>query len=134
MKQITIKQLKLQGNIQEAINWAYDQINAYELLPPKRPESLPHNATSAQALNYNNELREFEELYKKYQEDFETWKQYRDYTINLIVLFIKKQAYFDIVPLEYQNKVYNMAWERGHSSGYYGVYQELCELVELFNI
>ena len=134
MKQITIEQLELQGDIQEAIKWAYNQIDAYTPRPPKRPESLPQNVTSIQALNYSNKLQEFEELDQKYQEDFEAWEQYRDSTINLIELFIKKQADFNIVPLQSQNKVYNMAWERGHSSGYYGVYQELCELVELFNI
>lgn len=84
--------------------------------------------------NSLKELKEFERLYQKYKGDFKVWKQYCDNAKNSVILFIKKQANFDIVPLEYQNNVYNMAWERGHSSGYYGVYQELCELVELFNI
>jgi len=52
---------------------------------------------------------------------------------DVIIEYIKSESGLGKVPEQYRDKLYRIAYERGHSSGFYEVYQELCELVDIFN-
>ena len=62
------------------------------------------------------------------------WKKANDQIDAVIEDFIKEVANFSIVPVEYQANIFHKAWGRGHSSGYFGIYQALSDLIEIFNI
>jgi len=62
-------------------------------------------------------------------------KKQRNATPNsgdLLVDFIKHESGLNDIPEKYQEKVYRIAYDRGHSSGYSEVYYYLQELVEIF--
>lgn len=50
----------------------------------------------------------------------------------LIRKFIEYHVNISIVPEQYRDKLWNLAWSRGHSSGYAEIAGALSELVEIF--
>lgn len=50
----------------------------------------------------------------------------------LLEEMIKDDSGLNDIPEQYRDKLYNYAWEKGHSSGYSEVYNCLCNLVEIF--
>lgn len=50
----------------------------------------------------------------------------------LLEEFISEESGLNDIPEASRSKVWSKAYAYGHSSGYYSVYQELCELVALF--
>jgi hypothetical protein len=36
------------------------------------------------------------------------------------------------IPEKYRNRVWTVAWSKGHSEGFYSVYNQLIELIEIF--
>ena len=48
-------------------------------------------------------------------------------------MYIREKSGLNDIPEDKRSKVYSLAWDRGHSSGYAEVYNELVSLVDLFN-
>lgn len=101
---------------------------------PRKPDAAGIKIKTAQ------EHREYADKLELYEKDMEEYKiQEKECRIHnqnvheLIEMLIKSQADFNSIPSQYQEKVFSKAWSDGHSDGYYEVYQELCELVEIFN-
>ena len=52
---------------------------------------------------------------------------------NIIEEYIREESGLNNIPIQYRDKIYNKAWQDGHSDGFYSVYQHLTELVNIFN-
>jgi len=101
---------------------------------PRKPDGGGIKIKTAQ------EHREYADKLELYEKEMEEYKvQEKECNIHnlkvdsLILDFIKNEAGLNNIPEQYWNKVFSKAWSDGHSSGYYEVYQKLCELVEIFN-
>lgn len=99
---------------------------------PRKP-TLQNGANSKYVMQYGELLRQFELDIADYEiQQSKNREQSRKLTL-VLEDFIKDQSgLLDYVPKDKQDKVWNYAWQQGHSSGYNEVYNYLQELVELF--
>lgn len=99
---------------------------------PSRPTKpiLDKNANSKIATQFVKDLEKYESDMIEYQKKQD---EYREESFRIKELF-KKDALEDSGLSEHpnRNKIFNYAWEKGHSSGYSEVYYELMNLAELF--
>lgn len=119
------------------VSTALDHLDTFEVeyVSKPLPPHLPSNPTANQAKVFSEEMEKFEN---------HTWPEYvaakiiRDKlsgNINFLKEeLIKQESGLNALPIsdKQKSKVYSKAWDAGHSSGYYEVYIELIELVELF--
>ena len=136
MPTITLEQmldeLTVQGDVQAVIDWAEEQKREepkklkcpIEPKNPKVDEIIIHTLAKVAWRQENEE----------YKVKLIAWKKNYDQINAVIEDFIKEVANFSIVPVEFQSNVFRKAWERGHSSGYFGIYQALDDLVDIFNL
>jgi len=103
---------------------------------PQRPNkpNLPQKHTSMMASEYSKELGIYEAvLLPEYQTKLKEYNTNRDLIDNLIIELIKEDSdFYRVVPLEYQSKVYSLAYQEGHSGGWSDVYNHLLDLVGIF--
>ena len=117
-------------SLYEAIEWAKAQY-------PEWPQSLKkpfldRNASATDAHEYAKKLEQYEKALVTHKEERRIYGE-KTLEINATIeVLIKVQAGLEKVPEKSRSKVWSKAYQDGHSSGYYQVYQELCELVELF--
>ncbi len=118
-------------SVYEAVNYIEGLKPAYVSRPRKPILKNPH--TSQEAKEYTKELEQFE---KDVAEHEIASNRRGDLTKELYAVleeYIKDEArLYDVVPKQYQDKVFGYAWREGHSSGYGDVYSHLVELVEIF--
>lgn len=100
-------------------------------IKPKQP-LIPKDKSSEAAFKYAEDLKIYEselELYKlKEKQRKRDWEEIRDFLGEIIA----EESGLNRIPEQYKKKVWELAYMNGHSSGDYGVYQHLCELVEIF--
>ena len=99
-------------------------------LKPNKPR-LKMDHTSIQALNYAEELVEYEQKIAKYNEEI---KNYRAKAANHHELFKFAAMYdygLDGLKPEVYSKAFSMAWERGHSACLHEVYNCLADIADL---
>lgn len=136
MKKLTLKDL--QEKYKEPEQSIYSVIEyAQSLYPtypdhPKKPFLKRGDHTSEEASLYAKELKSYENQIAIYRKEKQAYDEKVREIDEVIIAFIKEEASFSMVPKESQDKVWNKAWEDGHSSGYSEVYHQLCQLVELF--
>lgn len=130
MEIVTIEKLEDFNDVYEAIKWALSLNGEY----PSKPKSpiLLSKHNSLDVKRYASELEKYEFEIEKYKEELNLFHEKRNSIEDIIILFIKIQSGLNTIPEKSRQKVYDMAYENGHSSGYYQVYQELVDLVELF--
>lgn len=75
---------------------------------------------------YEEELREYNKHYKEYKELSSRIEELKE-------RYIRFESGLNKIPEQYQDKVYNYAYEAGHSNGYSEVLNELYDLVQIFN-
>lgn len=122
---------KFGEKVYEAAEFARKSYPSYPEQPQKPFLSRTH--TSRDAAIYGRGLMDYE---RKINE----WKVRRDkYRDECNEIDVAVQDYIrevsglnDIVPKQYQDKVYAIAYEDGHSAGYYEVYNKLSTLIEIF--
>jgi hypothetical protein len=121
-----------------AINDVYKAIQYAHSLKIELPTKLikpilKDKHTSTEVLEYSKKLELYEISMITYKEKVEQTRELEYKIFDIVIEYIKLQSgLYDYVPVDKQNKVYSLAYERGHSEGYYGVYQQLDELVDLF--
>ena len=132
---ITLNDLKTHYDnsfdISGTIDWALDQN-----LPYPKPSKKPFLEKTHSVEQLEDYTKQFN-LYTNQKSDCdEKLLIYKNKIIEIdsaIVEFIKKESdFYKHVPKNKQEKVWNKAWDVGHSYGFYSVYQELGDLVELF--
>jgi hypothetical protein len=102
---------------------------------PERPSkpTLNKNHNSQQVKIYSSQMEEYEKDMVQYDECLKIYRKECSDIAFIIEQLIKDEACLESVPEKSRDKVYSKAWSDGHSSGFYQVYQELVELVDLFN-
>ena len=130
MEEVTIKKLHSFDDVNAAIDWARKQYGEFPQRPSKPFLSRDHNSEDAfvhaKALGiWEDDMKIYDAHKKEYQSNVNK--------INTVVEeFIKAEANLEDVPEKYRQKVYALASEKGHSYGYYSIYQELLNLVDIF--
>ena len=84
------------------------------------------------ALDY---ARTFEPDYTAYMKDPELKPLYRTHLHEheaVVMSFLSEIAGVNTIPVQYQTKVCQMAWDRGHANGFSEIYNEMCDLVSIF--
>lgn len=108
-----------------------DQIGPYPQKPTK-----PVLRAEAKVEDIRKHADDFE-IYEKEFAEFE--KKRIEYYNNKAAIegkikdLIKESAGLNSIPEQYRDKAWAKAWENGHSSGFYDVYLELCDLVDIFS-
>ncbi|MCR4334321.1 MAG: hypothetical protein NUV47_01145 [Patescibacteria group bacterium] len=131
MEKVTLEKLKEFKTVFNAIDWAKNQYGDYPKIPTKPILSLKHTLTDLKT--YNNAFMQYDKEKITYDENLKTYKK-RQYDIDCTIIdYIKEEAGLnDTVPEKYRDKIYQKAYSDGHSNGYYEIYINLCELVDIF--
>ena len=100
---------------------------------PSKPQLPTIKSTPAEHREYADSLEKYNELMITYSLDKDEYQE-KEREINIeLEKFIKELSGMNRqVPEKYHAKLWSKAWEDGHSGGYTEVYQELCELVDIF--
>jgi hypothetical protein len=131
MKEIvTLERLKEFDDHNEAIQWAQEQMPEFPDAPKRPRLALAH--TSKEAELYAVELQQFEASQQNYKAARNAVQSLSNAIDAVICEFIKQDCGLESVPEQYREKLWNKAWEDGHSSGYYEVHNKLLGLVEIF--
>jgi len=131
MEDVTIEKMKDFGDCYQAIKWAQEQYGEYPSSPSKPHMAKGHS--SAEAEIYVSDLKKYEKAKDGCTKEQTVWRQ-RQSNIDLIIVeYMKDESGFNDIPEQYRSNVYSKAWQDGHSSGFYEVYQCLRGLVEIFN-
>lgn len=136
METVTIEKMNEQYSwngvcVYEAIKWALQQREKYPFRPMK--PTIEYGCSSIEAKQYAIDLEEWEKLEEEYKSKKLVCQRVENDINDVIIEYIKSESGLGKVPEQYRDKLYRIAYERGHSSGFYEVYQELCELVDIFN-
>lgn len=99
---------------------------------PNKPIQ-PKDISSTGYREYADKLKTYEVELEEYRNDQAKCSIFNIKVDVLIHDFVCEESGLNTIPEQYRNKVFSKAWSDGHSGGYYEVYQELCELVEIFN-
>ena len=107
-----------------------DKIGPYPEKPKKPVLDRNHNAEQANVyamlmLSYENAFVEFEKARMEHL-------NHKGEIEHEIKARITHESGLSDIPMQYRTKVWTVAWDAGHSDGYYEVYQWLCRFVEIF--
>jgi hypothetical protein len=129
--ELTLNKLKEFDSESNAINYAESFYGEYPN-KPKKPLA-PKIHTSESIKNYSSELETYETNLKEYEITRRACNIREIKINNIIIDYIKYASNIETIPEQYRDKVYSKAYEKGHSSGFYEIYCDLCGLVEIFN-
>lgn len=142
MENVTIEKLQNVGvdSITLAIEWAKSQYPKYpeRVSKPTMPTlSSKHTSEDLSVYtkdfaSYQDKFKEYEEKTKTYKTDLESYNTKVREINKVIEEYIKEEAGLNDIPEKSRAKVFAKAWQDRHGSGYYEVYLELEELVDLF--
>jgi hypothetical protein len=126
---------KFGDQVSEAITFIQ---NFSEKIGPKYPQRpikpfLNNKHSAAEVRAHADKLDIFEAEMKEYNAAKEINREFHGKVNGIIEEYMREVSGLNrIVPKEKRDKVYSKAYSDGHSSGYYEVYINLCELVDLF--
>ena len=118
-------------DVYKAIDFAEKTLGEYPITPLK---PLLHKKHPLGELKiYTDNFEKYNVLNEKHKDDLADFKIKEENISDTIIEYIKiKSDLFDLVPVKYVDSVYSLAYQQGHSGGYYEVYQKLVELVDIF--
>ena len=101
---------------------------------PDRPTKpiLKKDHSVADAKQYATDLEQHTKADLLYRKEREAVGEYNSKLDSELQKYIIDMSGLDTVPEQYRDKVWAHAWERSHSSGYYEVYDTLCDLINIF--
>ena len=108
-----------------------DKIGPY---PEKPRKPVLHTGANSEAIRvYAGAFAVYEGKFAEFEANRIVYYQRKGEIEHMVADLIKSESGLDsIVPALYRDKIWSIAWEEGHSSGYYEVYKWLCKLVEVF--
>jgi len=121
------------NNLEDAMHWS--EINRPEY--PSRPNKPlePRNGTPEDYQKYATELIGYSEMLTNYNKLLAEYNKANAENDAVIQAFIWKNTGLDgDVPEQYRSKVWDMAYQLGHSSGYSEIHNYLSDLVDIFKI
>lgn len=128
-----IKEVFENDGTEAGIIYAFKQIPKYPTQPSKPFLATKHN--SDQLAEYVQQFKLWEtemEKYKISKEEYNNKKQAIDQEIENGLK--TNTGFYQVVPEQYQNKVWAKAWRDGHSEGWNNVEYHLNNLIEIFDI
>lgn len=117
--------------VEDAIEILLNEQKEYICIRPSMPWP-PVGGTLTEYQEYTNPLAVYENNKNKYNKESTEVLEYNNSILNKIEELIKFDVKLNKLPPKTAAKVWNHAWESGHSSGYLEVYYHLQELMELF--
>ena len=117
----------------------HNVIEAVRYSRVSKPSSVDHvkqlsrKPTAAEAFEYAKALDKFEIEFDEYNKLLRVYLDDETRVNRLLTEFIKQESGLNDIPLEYQSKLYNYAYNHAHSEGMYGIYNALLDLVEIFD-
>jgi len=116
------------------VHQAIEKVETLRKISPqiKNKPTLKYNPTSKEVKEYGETLEKYEQELESYKNKKETVDQYNRELYNNLEQHLKTEAGLYNIPKQSQQKVWELAWREGHSSGYSSVYYWLEELIELF--
>lgn len=125
--------IKNASSVREAIEIAKEKQLEYPKKPIK-PVSRSFEDTPKGMREYANALEKYDSEYDVYSQKLKKYREHKQKLDSQVVDFIKEETGLNDIPKKYQDKVYNYAYQQGHSSGYSEVACILYDLVEIFNV
>ena len=117
----------------EAEKLIFEYLTDIYISKPKEP-SLKSTKPSTEEINEYNLLKlEYDALMTSYSKNYNFYYSEKSRLHSILVEKIKEDSGLNDIPEQYREKVYNYAYQRGHSSGMSEVKIYLDELVEIFN-
>ena len=131
-EKITVQSLIQLGlPVYDAIKLAQENFYLKNPSKPLKP-ILNRNHNEIDLIAYNDAFSLYTKLHNQYVIDYKNTDIRNREVDNAIEEYIKEESGLFNLTDKQQIKVWDKAWSDGHSEGYYRVYQELVELVELF--
>jgi len=130
-KDLTIEMLDDSRRPYENIEFALSFIPEYQqhLRKPCLKSTSP---TLEESKKYTEDLKAYVDDKVKVDLLNDSRRKIENKIYSIIIDYIKEESGLNQIPEQYRDKVYRKAYEDGHSSGHYEVYQKLVELVEIF--
>ena len=99
---------------------------------PIKPRLHP-DANSKAVLEYSSTLGQYEKDLLTYQNAKEEYQKEINELNELLVEYIKEESGLKNIPEKHQSKVWQYAYDQGHSNGYGEEAKILDELIDIFN-
>lgn len=131
MEQVTIEKLSDFNNVWDALYWAEKQYKTGSYMPTKPKLNNKHSA--AEAMVYGTLLADYEYVMEAYRKESKKINEYNNAINTIITDYICMEAGLQDIPEQYRSKVWSKAYQDGHSEGHIGIYNNLLELIDIFN-
>lgn len=119
-------------SVYKTIEYA-DDLKIVRIPELKKPIPPGMTATSDDYRLFAEELSKYETLKDNNILIIDQIRAHNKQIDNLIINYIKDVSGLNrIVPVQYRDKVYSIAYSDGQGEGYYCVYDKLCELIYIF--
>jgi hypothetical protein len=97
---------------------------------PTKPKLEAH--TSQGAAEYSKRLKVYEKEYKAFEKLKNEWDGIDGESEQTMKAYVQDVSGFNDLPQKSKHKVWQKAYDDGHSGGWSQIYSELCELIDLF--
>jgi len=120
--------------INDTVEFSYKLIGEWDSSKSPRKPSHPYDMNSKEALAYAEKLREYEEDLVAYKDLLDLYEKQEELMLNIINEIIKEDSGLNSLVFneKIKGKIWDYAYQKGHSSGLGEVYNELCDLVDIF--
>jgi hypothetical protein len=128
----TIEEIyEIENDIYLTIEKFQSQLPSYPKKPlmPKLATTTP---TKEEYENYVQKTNEYNISLEEYHKETKEYNRISKIINESLEYFLADITGLNNIPDEYQTKVWSLAWQKGHSEGWYSVYGHLEELVDLF--
>lgn len=129
------EEIKLMDSLSlpETCEYASNMAHNHYPTRPKKPREPDYTVTDAQRFAFEMET------YEKDLTEYENQKKFYAEMQDELDIYLKQRVWNEAglasinLSQERKEKIWDYAWEQGHSYGYYEVYSYLNDLVDLFN-
>ncbi len=128
---LTLEQLNNFNNTLDAIQFAESEINKLYVKAPVKP-FLAKIHTPDEVIQYAEKLKQYEVDLIEFNDNKIFSEIEKEKAIKILETYIKDEACLHTIPYQYREKVFEIARKKCKSSGYFEVFNFLCELIEIF--
>jgi len=139
VKEITVERLQSEFSADSgyaAIHWAENQYGDYPR-PPKKPTPPTKGVgqlSSEELKSFTKEVESYEAAYEEYKIKRDAYQERENQIQSVITEYIKQESGLYSIPEKYQSRVWNLAYDTGHSDGFHTVFDQLCKFVSIFDL
>ena len=118
-----------------SVSETIDSIQKNSIEYPNKPRKpyLEKKHSLEEVKEYSKKLEIYEKEIPLYEKILDEYSKKQGERNSVIENFIKKESgLLDNVPEKYQKKAYSLAYTNGHSGGYCEIYNNLVDIIEIF--